>query len=182
MRRCIALLITALVSLFTLAQPASAAASDASRFASLANSARSASGLGAYAYAGDLADVALGQAQRMAARHAIFHNPNLASEVSSWRMVGENVGVGSTVDSHHDAFMNSPAHRANILSSDFTEIGVGSVIGDDGRMYVSEVFRLPEGAADVAPAPDPEPAPVAAPAPAPAPAPVAAPPVTEPPA
>jgi hypothetical protein len=183
MRRCIALFFTVFVLLLGLAQPASAAGSDASQFASLVNSARAAAGLPAYAYAGDLADVALGQAQRMAARQAIYHNPNLATEVSNWRMVGENVGVGGTVDSLHDAFMNSPAHRANILSDQFTEIGVGSVVGDDGRMYVAEVFRLPDGG-DAAAAPEPAPAPAAgaaSPAPAAEPAPEA-PPVTEPPA
>src|SRR5256885_1199868 len=125
MRRCIALFITAFVTLITLAQPA--AASDAGRFETLANAARESRGLGDYAIVGELSNAALGQAQRMAARHAIFHNPNLATEVSNWRMGGGNVGVGASADSVRSAFMNSPDHRRSILSGDFTEMGVGSV-------------------------------------------------------
>src|SRR5204862_1717148 len=56
---------------------------------------------------------------------------------------GENVGVGPNVDSLEDAFMNSPEHRANILDSDYTEIGIGTAVGKDGRLYVTQDFRQP---------------------------------------
>ncbi|MEY2422537.1 MAG: hypothetical protein QOI95_2604 [Acidimicrobiaceae bacterium] len=107
----------------------------------------------------------------MAAEHRIFHNANLASDVTDWEMAGENVGVGATADGLHQALMRSPDHRSNILSPDFTEIGVGVVVGDDGRMYVSEVFRLPAGSAPAAPepafVPSEEPEPELTPVPAP---------------
>jgi hypothetical protein len=40
------------------------------------------------------------------------------------------------------AFMQSPGHRANILDSDFTEIGIGVVVTSD-RIWVTQVFREP---------------------------------------
>lgn len=44
----------------------------------------------------------------------------------SYRTAGENIAIGySTPASVVDAWMNSPGHRANILSRDFSAIGVG---------------------------------------------------------
>lgn len=144
----------------------------------LTSNARAAAGLPGFVSASDLAAVAAGQAARMAARRAIYHNPDLGTDVTGWQVVGENVGAGTDADQVHEAFMNSPTHRDNILSSTFTEVGFGTAVGDDGRLYIAEVFRLP--ATDEAPvaetpaqgAPEPvETAEPAAPAPAPAPAP-----------
>lgn len=141
-----------------LAGPARASeATPSDRFVEAANRARAGSGLPALSAAPDLAGVALGQAQRMAGHRGIFHNPNLGSEVSGWLVVGENVGVGATPESLHDAFMRSPNHRANILSAEVTQIGVGTVIGDDGRLYVAQVFRLPKAVATTAVEPADEP-------------------------
>ena len=143
---------------------------------------RQARGLPGYTVAVDLQDVARRHAQRMAERGEPYHNPNLTSEVRGWDLVGENVGRGWEADSLHQAFMDSPTHRDIILSSQFTEIGVGVVRTSDGQMWVVEVFRRPtQESATVAPAaappaPPPPPRPPAAPAPvppAPAPAPAA---------
>jgi uncharacterized protein YkwD len=49
--------------------------------------------------------------------------------------------------------MRSTPHRANILSSAYTQVGVGAVVDSAGIMWVSEIFRRPSGA--VAPAPKP---------------------------
>ncbi|HTY72623.1 MAG TPA: CAP domain-containing protein [Actinomycetes bacterium] len=135
------------------------------QFVSLTNGARSANGVHALASAGDLASIAQRQAQRMADKGQLFHNPNLASEVKNWQKVGENVGYGPDVQSIHNAFMHSPPHRANILDSDFTQIGVGVVV-KNGVVWVSEVFREPAGSASTpkhhhAPTPKPSPSPKA---------------------
>ena len=42
--------------------------------------------------------------------------------------------------------MNSPDHRAQILDSGYTQMGVGTAVGDDGTIWVAEVFRTPTGA------------------------------------
>ena len=123
---------------------AHAAGGTASQLGAETNASRADAGLPGYAYMRDLSLVALGQAQRMADAGQIYHNPNLSTEVSGWRKSGENVGVGADPDQIHQAFMASPSHRANILSSTFTELGIATVVGGDGRLYVAEVFRLPE--------------------------------------
>ena len=54
---------------------------------------------------------------------------------------GENIAVGFTSeDSVMQAWMNSPGHRANILNSNFREVGV-SRIGD----YWTQNFATPRG-------------------------------------
>jgi len=124
-----------------------------SEFVSRMNSARTSNGLPAYPVRSDLTSVARRQAARMAAQNRMYHNPNLGSEVSGWRNVGENVGRGPDVASIHNAFMGSASHRANILSSVFTEVGVGTARGSDGQLYVSQVFRRPSGAVYTPPPP-----------------------------
>ena len=62
----------------------------------------------------------------------------LTSRVTNWNVLGENVGVGSTVSTLHKAFMNSPSHKANILFRyDFVGVGVAK---KDGRMWVTVTF------------------------------------------
>jgi hypothetical protein len=134
------------------ATPASASATE-SEFVSRTNSERSSRGIRGYVVRSDLTAVARRQAARMASARRIYHNPNLTSEVGNWRAVGENVGMGGSVSRIHAAFMGSSGHRANILSTSFTEVGIGTARGGDGQIYVSEVFRRPNGATTYAPAP-----------------------------
>jgi Cysteine-rich secretory protein family len=119
-----------------------ASASSAGSFVSLVNSARGSAGLHGYAVSSQLAAVAQGQAQRMASQQRLYHNPGLASQVTNWKYVGENVGYGPDVSTLFSAFMHSSAHRANILDHDFTQIGVGTVTVN-GTLWVSMVFRDP---------------------------------------
>lgn len=148
------------------------------------NAARAAEGLAPLAAADDLVAVARRHAQRMADEGRIFHNANLRDEVDGWQVVGENVGRAGSIAEVHDAFMASPAHRANVVESRFTQAGMG-VVDHNGELWVVEVFRQPMAAAAPAPAPAPRAAttpranPVPRPAAAPAP-PAAAPPATTP--
>lgn len=144
----VALLGTLIVSPADAADPGAEAS-----FVDLLNSERSAAGLPTLAVAADLTDVARRHSARMADQNDLHHNPNLASDVSGWQSVGENVGRGPRVQPIHDAFMDSSGHRANILDADWTEVGVGVEIRD-GVVWVTEVFREPatqEHAADDAP-------------------------------
>jgi len=85
---------------------------------------------------------------------------------------GENIAYGyETPHALVSAWMRSPGHRANILSSSYTQVGIGVVVDSKGILWVSEIFRRPSGAvANPAPAPAPKPAPVITHAPAKAPA------------
>jgi len=115
-------------------------------FFSAVNSARAANGVPGLAWSSDLAAVARHQAERMAASGDLAHNPNLGSDVTGWQIVAENIGYGPTWSSIQDAFMASPEHKANILDSRLTQLGVGTAVDADGTVWVSQVFRLPFGA------------------------------------
>ncbi len=182
-----------------LPSPAHADSGMESEFVSLINKERSAQGRSSVRVAGDLTSVARSHSKVMADQSNLHHNPNLGSDVSGWKKVGENVGRGPSVGSIHKAFMNSSGHKRNILDADWVEVGVGVVVRD-GQIWVTEVFRLPAGAApapekksepepekksepepekkseptsapknDPAPAPSNDPAPAADPAPTPEP-------------
>lgn len=62
--------------------------------------------------------------------------------------VGENLALGDFTSSNDVVlgWMNSPGHRANILSKNFTEIGVSAILGNyEGRnvWYVVQEFGRP---------------------------------------
>lgn len=78
---------------------------------------------------------------RMAEEGSIFHHSCLSCLLSAWEWdaIGENVGVGETVRLVHRAFMDSRAHRLNILSRAYRKVGVG-VVKSGGRVWVTEIF------------------------------------------
>lgn len=125
------------------AAPARAVVSVDNEIGQAVNAARASASLPGYAFAGDLAAVAGAWAGRLAATGVLAHNPALASQVSGWSALGENVGYGPTADAVHQAFMNSAGHRANVLSGRFSQVGIGSATSPDGRLWVVEVFRAP---------------------------------------
>lgn len=131
---------------------------DEATLAARANAERAARRLGGLRVAADLTAVARRHAQEMAASGRLAHVGNLTTEVGGWRKLAENVGTGASPDEVHATFMGSPTHRNNILDPAFSEVGVG-VAWRDGRIWVSEVFRAPAGAAPPPPAPAPAPAP-----------------------
>jgi len=142
-------LVTIAVLTATAVLPLAAGADSSSEgaFVSDTNSARSDHGLRAYAVSGDLTSVARRWAAHMAATRTLAHNPNYGSEVCCWTQIGENVGEGQSVSQIQRAFMNSPEHRANILSTSFTQVGIGTARSSDGRLWVDEIFRRPTSAA-----------------------------------
>jgi uncharacterized protein YkwD len=78
----------------------------------------------------------------MARQESLFHTSSsvLSKRVTNWVLLGENVGVGGTVSSLHQAFMNSAPHRANIMLSRFKYVGVGVKQAGD-RMWVTVTFE-----------------------------------------
>jgi uncharacterized protein YkwD len=59
----------------------------------------------------------------------------------TWRTWGENVAAGQrTASDVVAAWMGSAGHRANMLSSSFTTIGIGVVTSPDGRRYWTMVL------------------------------------------
>jgi uncharacterized protein YkwD len=138
----VALVLTAFVGLAALTAGSATANSVEDVFTTKMNAARAAKGIPKLAVRSHLVSVARQWAATMASQNKLYHNPQLTSDVNNWRYVGENVGYGPDALTVHVAFMNSPAHRANILDRDYTEVGVGAVVRD-GRVWVAEVFRRP---------------------------------------
>lgn len=53
---------------------------------------------------------------------------------------GENLAVNTSVQGAEKAFMNSSGHRANILNSNFTQVGIGVGHNSNGSVYVVQEF------------------------------------------
>lgn len=74
------------------------------------------------------------------ARIGYLKHSNLPDGISApWQMLGENVGYGPSIQSVHNAYMNSPGHRANILDSRYNYVGTG-VAWSGSRVYTVQVF------------------------------------------
>lgn len=81
--------------------------------------------------------------QAMADRGYLFHSDGsvLQSVLDpyDWSIGGENVGVGSDVESVQNAFMRSRPHRRNILRTAYEHMAVG-IVRDDGRLWITVIF------------------------------------------
>jgi uncharacterized protein YkwD len=137
--------------------------SDETRVQNLLNATRTVKGLAKLARNDKLVGMARRQADRMAAKGSIYHNPSLGAEMTSsglsWQKAGENVGMGPNVDLIEQAFLDSPHHYENIVDAKYDTVGIGVVDGADGRRYVVQVF------ADLSATPAPTAPKPAAPAP-----------------
>jgi len=118
-----------------------AQAPPASCFLTALNGARASAGLPALATDPAVAATAADHSARMAAAGDIFHNTDLPDAMPpGWAEAGENVGMGPSCPTVADALFRSPEHRANILDSTFSVVGVGVAEGRDGTVYVTEDF------------------------------------------
>ena len=122
--------------------PAGAAPSDEARLLALTNEVRAANGLSRLTVNGQMTGVAQRWATVLAERGVLSHNASLPSQVTGWKDLGENVGVGGTADAVHAGFLASPTHRANIVDPAFTQVGFG-IVRPDARIFVVVVFMQP---------------------------------------
>ena len=115
--------------------------------ARLVNAERAKYGLPALTYSPALAAGALEKSADMAKNGYFSHQSptygspfdRMKSRGISYRAAGENIAMGyRTPEAVVKAWMDSPGHRANILSEKFTEIGVGYVA--EGN-YWTQWFR-----------------------------------------
>ena len=63
----------------------------------------------------------------------------LAYRVTNWTILGENVGYGSGVREVQRAFMDSTAHRENILNRRFRHVGIG-IRTEGDTMWITVLF------------------------------------------
>lgn len=111
-------------------------------FAWKINQARTGRGLGKLSLDPELSKAAKVHTREMAERASLYHTPSdaLRARVTNWVVLGENVGVGAGVSSLHNAFMNSPVHKDNVLHTGYRHVGIG-VLNRDGRMWVTVLFE-----------------------------------------
>lgn len=64
----------------------------------------------------------------------------LAGAGVDYRYAGENLAAAPTVSSAHQALMNSPGHRENILNPQFTHVGIGVVRDGPSELLVTQIF------------------------------------------
>jgi uncharacterized protein YkwD len=68
----------------------------------------------------------------------------LAAAGYEWSAYAENIAMGqSSAAAAMDGWMHSSGHRANILSTSVTEIGIGFARDSAGRPYYVQVFGKP---------------------------------------
>ncbi len=118
----------------------------------LLNQARVKSGLKKLFFASDLRFVARKHSQDMA-RNDYFAHDNLSghspkkrfennslSEVVAGENLAMNRGFKNPTQKAHDGLMNSPGHRANILSKVYNCVGIGLAISQDKTYYFTQNF------------------------------------------
>lgn len=105
----------------------------------LTNQAREAAGLPAVISNSTLQAKAQSWANLLASRGSLVHS-NLAEDSGGgWRALGENLAKASSIEEAQRLFMNSQSHRSTLLSSKYSQVGVG-VASSGGRYYVVHVF------------------------------------------
>lgn len=116
-----------------------------STFHFLINQERTLRGRNALYRSSVLDSLALNQATRMASENRVMHSVGAIKELQTFlgsSKAGENVQRGENpLVMHEYAMVNHPVNKSNILSSCFHEFGVGVATGDDGHLYVCQVFR-----------------------------------------
>jgi uncharacterized YkwD family protein len=114
----------------------------------LVNQARSQNNLPALQVDMQVTNVARVKAQDMIDNNYFSHNsPKYGSPFDMMKSfgvhyvkAGENIAGNQTVQNAHNALMNSPGHRENILSPDYTHIGIGIKQGGQYGNMFSQMF------------------------------------------
>ncbi len=114
----------------------------------LVNKERVSHGLQALTYDPVLRNVGRGHSADMFKRGYFAHNSpegeNVADRAETagvdYQVIGENLAYAPTLALAHNGLMNSPGHRANILSTDYHKIGIGVQDGGVYGLMITQVF------------------------------------------
>src|SRR5687767_13822253 len=119
----------------------------------LLNADRAAHGLPALEFDPGLATVARWRSEDMAERRYFRHDIGgyqvfevMRDHGVTYRVAGENLAYNyyspeETAARAERALMESPTHRANILRSDYTHVGVGVAVAPDGRYLFTQLLK-----------------------------------------
>ena len=153
--------------------------SDEAAFVAKINELRAGKGLAPLEVNANLVAKARAWSAGMAAAGKIWHSTLSEGVTENWKKLGENVGMGGSVDGLHRAFVNSPHHNENLVDPAFGHVGIGIVM-NGSTIYVTQVFmqlmtvKLPTITVPTTPVTAPKPATTTTTAKPPAPKPVVA--------
>lgn len=144
--------------LFSLYFPVSAQAKEISleNVVSLVNISRAENNLKPLLINPQLSEIAQDKAQDMTTNHYFAHTS--PEGVTPWfwfsendyayKYAGENLAINyDSAEEEHEAWMNSPTHKKNILNSNFTEIGIATASGiiEGKKSHITvQVFATPQ--------------------------------------
>lgn len=115
----------------------------------LVNIERTQRGLSPLSYSYELEAVAKAHSNDMAQRNYFSHNSpegktpfdRIKNAGISYKSAGENIAAGQkTPEEVVNGWMNSSGHRANILNSNYTKMGIGVVYGGSYGIYWTQLF------------------------------------------
>jgi len=117
------------------------------------NLARVKNGLTALTWDSDVCRMARTHSESMSRQHYFAHvTPERqglrerarAAGILHFSTLGENIAYTQGYDNPAayivEQWMQSPKHRANILSNDFRAMAIGSYVGPDGSIYLTQTF------------------------------------------
>jgi uncharacterized protein YkwD len=138
--RGLAILVSAIVMLIPLhAQRAEAVSDEEATFGAMMNEVRDNHGVRTLRVTDRLSKLARRHSRQMAKRNQLFHSDlRRTFQNFNYRMVGENVGYGGSLDQLLDAFMDSPPHRENLVGR-WRRTGVG-VYHEGDRVWITQLF------------------------------------------
>lgn len=122
-------------------------AADEEKMLELVNSERTSRGLTALVMDEKLRELARAHSKDMFQRGYFAHNTpegltpfdRMDKAGIVYLQAGENLALAPDVEIAHNGLMNSPGHRANILSADFHKVGIGCMFGGIyGEMFSQE--------------------------------------------
>jgi hypothetical protein len=116
-----------------------------SQLLSLTNADRARAGLAPLVSSSTLTSIARTWSAHMAATKTLAHNPSLASKVSGWSSLGENIAMAFSSKQAESLFMSSAGHRANILKASYNRVGVGVSRASDGSYWFVVDFEQTSG-------------------------------------
>jgi len=114
----------------------------------LVNRERSQNGKSALTFDPQLCLLARKKSQDMIDKNYFAHqSPTLGSAADMLKNAGvsftacaENIARYGSVEKAHEGLMSSAGHRANILNSAMTKIGIGIARDKNGNFYVTQIF------------------------------------------
>jgi uncharacterized protein YkwD len=120
---------------------------DAEAILTMLNAARAAEGKKTLARDAALDRLARAHSDEMAKVNMVGHNVGTGDPAQriqaagiKAKIAGENVASAAGVKNAHRALWASPSHRSNMLTEEFTRVGVAVTKDAEGRVWVTQLF------------------------------------------